>query len=386
MLVPTNNLIDQELEEFPYTFSVKGKAHYAPDQMDQYHTDLLNVKRRGHPSLLVPHGMIAHKIYKQLLVVDEGHKLVQLNRELQSRHILRSKTHFNYNIYDRASLETWLKTTASFPNREHYIKLLLTNDFMIKREKVKIRSNYEDAIKFLPINPPFSYMLSNGSKKIIMLSATLNQIDVDDMGISRDKRILKIEVPSPIAKERRPIIKDYVGNLNYGNLSTMAPAIAAKIKHHANSRGGKGIVHVTYGLSRLLASYLTGDKFIFHDEKNSKDQFERWINDPSDSVFIAAGYTEGVNLKGDRYAWQIIAKINWPSIADTVIKKKMQIDQSWYIWQVLREVIQAYGRICRDPLDTGVTIILDGTFDRLVESGVKFNLIPKFFREVLNLK
>jgi hypothetical protein len=381
MTVPTNNLIDQELAEFPYTFSIKGKSYYA--DMKKYYDDLTGIKRRGHPSLLVPHAMIAHKVRKDTLIADEGHKLVSLNRELQSSHILRSKVAFPYNIWDRSSLETWLKNEATFENKDKYLKMLLTNDFMIKREKIKIRGAYQDAIQFIPMNPPFSYMLAAGSKKVILLSATLDQIDVEDLGIARDKRILKIEVPSPIPKENRPIIRDFVGNLNYSNLSSMAPAIASKIKFHASSRGGKGIVHVTYGLSKILEQYLPKDKYIFHTQANSKEKFEEWLNVDSDMVFIAAGYSEGINLIGDEFTWQIIAKINWPSMTETVIRKKMSLDPNWYIWQVLREVIQAYGRICRSPTDKGVTIILDGTFDRLVNDGLKLGLLPKFFKEVL---
>jgi Rad3-related DNA helicase len=102
-----------------------------------------------------------------------------------------------------------------------------------------------------------------------------------------------------------------------------------------------------------------------------------------DGVFIAAGFEEGLDLKGDDYQWQAIAKVQYPSLGDSAIRRKAQESDEWYQWSALRKVIQAYGRISRSETDFGVTYILDEMFDRLIEKCNGLGLIPTSFREVI---
>ncbi len=390
MTTITNSLIDQELRDFPWTNSIKGKANYSDLEADKYAQDLINIKRRGHPSLMVIHSMIAHRAYKSTLIADEGHKLISINQELMAKHIWRKNVSYPSGIWDRRSLENWLKTDASFEDKDKFIQLLATNDYMIKREKSLLRGKYEDCIQFIPMNPPLSPAIASSKTKIVLLSATLSHHDVEDLGISRGSRVLTIEVPSPIPPENRRIVREYVGALNYRNLDSMAPAIASKILSIAKRHPGKrGFVHVTYGLSNLLQKVLGGNsRFIFHDKYTSKDQLKCWLESTGpgdDRIFIGAGFAEGLDLAGADFPYQIIAKINWPSLADTTIKKKAEANESWYLWSTLKDFIQMTGRICRGPEDIGTTYVLDSTMTRLITDSRKHKLIPKFLEDVLDI-
>ena len=101
------------------------------------------------------------------------------------------------------------------------------------------------------------------------------------------------------------------------------------------------------------------------------------------AVLVACGMYEGVDLAEDAGRFQVIAKVPWPSLADRAIRYRSDTDPEWYIWNTLKDVIQACGRICRGPTDWGDTIILDGSMDRLLTSAAEYGIIPTWFQAAL---
>jgi len=383
MLVPTNALIQQELEEFPDTRKIMKRAEFYKCDFC-YDMDMEAVTKRGHPILTVPHMMIAHKLRRKVLIVDEGHKLIAVNQDLQAINMWRRNMPYPLTTYTRPQLEEFLKLNQGIKNGDKILTKLRTDDYFVKRERAAWRSQDLDRIRLIPMTPDLHPALGAAADKIILLSATLSDEDVRDLGVAKNKRVIKIEVPSPIPAANRPLVKSYVGGLSHNNLESMAPAIARRIMDIAafHGSGKKGIVHVTYGLATILRKYLHSDRIIWHDNTNSKTQLAAWMRS-RDGIFIASGFEEGLNLAGPDYEWQIITKVQWQSLGDVAIRKRAEQSQAWYLWQALKMVIQSYGRICRGPTDEGVTYILDSTFERLVTESLKHDLIPKFFREVL---
>ena len=382
MLVPTNALILQELSEFPDTNKILNRADfYKCDHC--YNIDLANARRRGQPVLCVPHMLVAQRLGRRTLIVDEGHKLLPVNQDLQSIHAWRRDVRYPPTTYTREQFEQYLQLNPAVKNRDKLLAKLRTNDYMVKREMAGWRNAQLDRLRLIPLSPELHRSLSAGSERIILLSATLSDEDVYDLGVSRNKRILKLELPSPIPAENRPLVREYVGSLSYGNLPSMAPMLARRIMDIANFHAGeKGIVHITYGLAKILRSYLPGERFMWHTDIDSKTQLAAWM-ETGDKILMAAGMGEGLDLKGPEFAWQIIAKIAWPSLSDVAIRKKAEGSQSWYTWQALKALLQAYGRICRGPTDIGVTYILDSSMERLTAQARKYGLLPKYFLDVL---
>ena len=382
MFVPSNALILQELNEFPDTNKVlRRDEFYRCDYC--YDMDLERARLRGQPVLTVPHMTIAHKLRRRVLIVDEGHKLIDTNRDLQTVKAWRRNTTYPLTTYTRQQFEQYLQLNPEAKNRDKLLMKLRTNDYMVKRENASWRSKQLDCMRLIPMTPELHPALARGVDKIILLSATLSREDVTDLGVGRNKRVLTIEVPSPIPGSNRPLIRSYVGGLAFHNLAAMAPMLARRIMEIARFHSGrKGLVHITYGLSRILRPYITDPRFIWHDAGDSKERLRDWMA-TTDGVFMGSGFNEGLDLAGPEYEWQAIAKIPWQSLADVAIRKRTEECQGWYIWQTLREVVQAYGRICRGPTDEGVTYVLDSTFERLISEGRKYGLIPKFFNEVL---
>lgn len=392
MTVPTNNLLGKELEDYPSTRKILGRDQYETE--DEYFDDLDSCSRRGRPVLCVPHSVIAKRynrhrrpifISRKTFIADEAHRYIALNQELQATYLWRRDFQYPPYIYDRKSLEQFLKFTKQTKKVQTIIQKLLTNNYMIKREKGLLRGKWEDRISLIPLFPDPHAALFRSPDKLVFMSATINELDVFDLGISKEAKILKLELPSIIPPARRPVIPLDIGNINYGNLKQMAPRIVEYIKDIANFHTGKkGLVHATYSTAAAIRPLLYDDpRFILHTADDSKRQFELW-QESADKIFIASGYEEGIDLLGDEYEWQILTRIPWPSLADPAISKKSSIaGQAWYIWQALKATIQATGRICRDPTDYGVTYILDSNWDRLIKEGTKHRLIPDFFSDIL---
>lgn len=406
-LLPNNNLLEQDLRDYPLLPKLLSKQYYHCDYcrtvdreqvrkairnkepfICNYWSYLANRKRNGPRAGLIEAGV-------DTLLVDEGHRLVDFNKGLQAEHIWQKEVRYPKNVNSSTALIRWIdEVTASPDGRSGDVikKLskfkakLLTGDYIIRKEMGILRGKYESEILLLPLQPILHPACFRGVNKIILLSATVSQIDIADLGLSRGTRILQIEAPSPIPVERRPIVKDYVGRFNYMNQALLAPILAAKIeKYRLRFKHTKGIVHVSYSLGMELRKYLEDNKnYYFHDSGNSKRIFGEWRDSSRRGiVFIASGYSEGINLKGATFGWQGIGKLLFPSLADLAIKKKSEMSPAWYIWQTLKQVMQQAGRICRGPKDKGLTVVFDGQFETLIDKALKYNLILNWFRDAI---
>ena len=391
MLVPTNQLIHQERLEYPTTRAIFGKdSEYYSLPEYSYEVDkvrCLSGAQAGEPVLATPYAALAHRLNRSMLVFDEGHKMLELNTDLSAKKIFRHKANYPHNIYDRAQLEKWLREdayTLSDKARKQLLEKLETNDYLIKREAALYHGDARDCIKFIPLTPGIHGAFKKNLKKLIILSATINEIDVTELKIGRGNRILKVELPSIIPPERRPIVKQYVGAMNYYNLSKLTDAVGSKLIELLEFHGTRGLAHVTYSQAALLKQSRFGSdpRFIFHDKFTGKEKLRLWMSEGGrGKVFIASGFSEGLDLKGDEFQWQAICKIGWPSLSDTAIKKKTETSQDWYIWQTLKDFLQRVGRISRSEIDFGVTYVLDSTADRLISTAKESGLLPKYVPE-----
>ena len=145
----------------------------------------------------------------------------------------------------------------------------------------------------------------------------------------------------------------------------------------ANKHKDRGLVHVTYSMVQELRSCLGGNRrFMFHTRGDKKKQFAKW-QESSDGIFVACGMQEGIDLVDDKARWQVIAKVNYPSLTDAMVAEKMRIKPEWYKLIAARGIIQAAGRVCRTPTDYGVTYITDEAFQPLFKNNP--HLFPEWF-------
>lgn len=343
--------------------------------------DLSTAKYRRGPGIYNYHTYLAHKLYRQVLVVDEAHNLLPVIRERQAIRLWQHDFKYPHNIWSHDQIREWIASLPKSKLKSKKIQLLkeaVTYDvptYIAQRTteefngKGTVRGEPEerDCIKLLPVDisdaPPMFW--PREVQKIVLLSATIGEKDIEALGLNR-KRVLYIDCKSPIPAENRPIIPLDLISVNRGNLEQASRLIATEVEKiaefHADS---KGVIHATYQMSRLLRQSLSGDRYIFHNRENKKEKYREFRESNEPRILVACGLYEGVDLPDDLGRWQVITKIPWQSLGNPAIKHLSELDPDWYSWETLKTTIQACGRICRHTKDYGVTYCLDKSFHKL---------------------
>ncbi len=416
-ITPTNMLVDQFLGEFPdcptlhrldsyecADWQTNCAAHRGRTRAFckgcPASSDLATAKYRRGPGVYNYYTYLAHRLFRDTLIVDEAHNLVPTIQERLSEILW---------LHDypelRGAVETsqLLRRVAQLPMRKqkhkkvthlyealtsaapHHVIQFTTEPFNGKGTK---RGEPEDrpCIKLYPVDIGDSFSMfapGDDTKKIVLMSATLGPVDIAELGLQH-RRVCYLQAAHPIPADRRPVQIVPIADISRGNLSQSVPLLAAEIENIAAFHGGeKGIIHCTYQLSTMLSEHLTGSRYIYHTRENKQEQYQLFRNSPAAAgrILIASGMYEGIDLPDDLGRWQVIAKCPWASLADPAVKYKAEQNPDWYRWQTLVDLIQACGRICRTETDYGITYILDGSVTRLIEQSQ--HLIPSWFKDAL---
>jgi Rad3-related DNA helicase len=359
-----------------------------------YVQDLQRVKsKRPDKGVYNYYTYLAHKIYRPTLIADEAHNLIKVIKDLNGHNLWHHEYKYPLFYRTRADLLKWLQKKHLDEKLSLLYQCLVSDrpthildKTSLLYERVK-PAELRPVIRLLPIDVRNAAPLlwPHTVKKIVLMSATINEQDIRELGLDQ-RRVCYLDAESPIPAERRPIVESYAASVNVNNFPKATEQIAIRLLELAEKhRGEKGFVHSTYGQAKLLQKLLPNDRFVFHSALNTQDRLKQWFkSDPKDGlIFVGCGLYEGIDLKGDLASWQAIAKVPWPSLADPAIKHKAEKDPDWYVNQVIKDVSQAYGRVCRGPDDFGVTYVLDASFDRVLNNG--WHLIPAWLKEVINL-
>lgn len=415
VITPTNLLVDQFLQEFPDTPTLKRMDSYRCEEWQRPCSitkaklgkfckgcdcgkALATAKYKTGPGVYNYHVYLAQKLKRDVLVVDEAHNLIHQIRERNALRLWQHDVKYPHNMFRYEQMREYLdklgqeKIKRSKKLSAWYNAVTSSRpEYTVQRTKAPfngkgtVRGEPEDrdCIELLPVDitqaPPIFW---GGVKKLVLLSATINRKDIEVLGLNR-KRVLYINCESPISAHVRPIVLQDLVAVNRGNQEEATIKIAKYIEEVLAPRhqGQKGLIHATYAQSEIFKEYLTGPRYMFHDRFNKKEQYQMFRDSPADEgrIFIASGMYEGIDLPEDLGRWQVIAKIPWPSLGNPAIKYQAENDEDWYSWETWRIVIQACGRICRTPKDFGVSYCLDSSIQRLIRQGE--HLLPQWFIE-----
>jgi Rad3-related DNA helicase len=411
-ITPTNLLVDQYLQEFPDTPTLHRLDSYHCEKWDrpcpvtraklrqfcslrrddhkcQASHDLSRAKYQRGPGVYNYHTYMAHRIYRDVLIVDEAHNLLPTIRELNRVLIWQHDYKYPPNMWTYGQIQEWIATLPERVRRHKKIRLLdeatkyqvpthiaqRTTESFNGRGTRRGTPEDRDCIKLLPVDvtqaPPVFWPRTE-VHKIILMSATIGRKDIEQLGMA-GRRILYIMCKSPIPPPARPIVPLDTVSVNYrsiqdGAVDKLAHEINQIAAHH---QGEKGVIHVTYQLARLLRSHLESNRFQFHDRDNKRDVYQQFRDSPADKgrILVASGM-------------YVIAKVPWQSLANPAIKHLSELDPEWFLWETMKTTIQACGRICRTPEDFGVTYILDSSFHRLYRYGRE--MLPEWFSEAVD--
>lgn len=254
----------------------------------------------------------------------------------------------------------------------------ILNDKLIRG---KFKNGLKAEFKPLTISDYSNELLKYGEHRLF-LTGTLGSKEkfCEWIGIDPNETYY-IYVKSPFPVEHRPIIKSYVGSMSNSRWNN--PMAISKIKEIIQKhKGQKGVIHTSSNQQAwFLKKALNSNMVWVAQGKTREDTIRRFEASHKPVVLVGAGIKDGVDFKGDKCRYQIIFKIPYPSLAGKQVNIRMHYDESWYNYQTIMPLMQAYGRGIRDMDDYCTCYILDNDFEKLLR---KFKyLFNEYFLEAI---
>jgi len=262
------------------------------------------------------------------------------------------------------------------------MKIATVLDYWTRCEYV-IDKNAE-RISFTPLNVDvlckdiFDY-----GDKIVLMSATITRPDMyaKSLGLTPDDYDF-IDVDSTFDAKKSPIYISSKTPLNYENLKKNLPVIAQQIQELCDAHGTeKGLIHThTSEICNYLKMKLKGRRFIFREENvNNEKLIEMHFASKEPTILVSPSLGFGTDFKGDKGRFQIIVKTPYPPLSNKRIRRKFDIDKTWYTDKTINALVQMAGRCTRSKDDHSVTYVLDSTSIKLIKDNV--SNLPKHFVE-----
>jgi ATP-dependent DNA helicase DinG len=228
-------------------------------------------------------------------------------------------------------------------------------------------------------------LLFSKADRVLAMSATIlsKEIWAKNLGLKlEDVEFIQLDSDFPV--ENRPIILEYVGSMSYDKKDVTIPKLITWIRDTLLPRhaGERGIIHAhSFTLAKAIVDGVKSERLLLHNTGQDKQEVMRAHSDRVDSVIVAPGFHEGVDLKDDLSRFQLICKIPYPSTQDKVVSIRMKEDDGWFSWLTSLKLCQSVGRSVRSKTDRATTYISDQGFDSFMWRSKKF--LPHWFLEAV---
>ena len=339
-----------------------------------------------------------------VLIVDEAHAIIAQLQELYTLRLYKSEVKYPNNIKTQGDLAVWMegevhkmedigkedvepKVYMKIRGTINKYKMMIDGinrspgHFFYEKKTSKFKGVEQESIEVRPFTlHHVGDKLWKGHEKILLMSATIIPQDLEYMGLQK-LRSHYFEGPSSIPAENRPILVMPIAQMSYANQDAGAEKMSQTILELIEKHQGKGLIHTTYGLAQVFKKHLKHPRLMWHTQDNKSAVYDEFRATEENRVLVASGMSEGIDLVGTDYEWQVITKIMFPSLGDNLIKRQREMEPVWYDWQAIKMTIQQIGRICRTPTDYGVTLILDANFNFLYFKNKK--LFPSYIQSAL---
>jgi Rad3-related DNA helicase len=222
------------------------------------------------------------------------------------------------------------------------------------------------------------------AQRFLMMSATLLDKDLfaRSIGASPDE-VYFIDLPSTFPAKNRPIVFRPVGSMKYSERENTLPLLATEVQAILDRYPDrKGIIQThNEKTAKYLRSVLKDERLTFNKDFSSPQEMLEVHRKKPGSFIVASGLREGLDLSGDLSKVQVFCKVPYPSLGDKRVKRKMDIDKSWYGYMTTLMFVQALGRSVRSKSEKAITYLLDSDFKRFY--GMNKRFIPKYIREAI---
>jgi hypothetical protein len=425
ILTPRVMLQDQYTEEFSHISSLKGRARYICPEFgdcdrgyqlcESYcagcpYAETRDKITQDKIGIFNFYSYIFGKYKANTLIIDEAHNTFDSISEIYTKYIYRCVEDYgDINTIGEAiiylerkanDLEDLKVVLKESDDKEEYLKVskelahiynmidgvqASPKDFFFEKLITTHRGVKTEALRLQPITlNSLGNILFGMDTKVVLMSGTINNIDLRKLGL-HTRRVLTIEEPSPIPVANRPVVYEPVANMAFKHQDASLPMLARRILDLAKTEQGKGVIHATYDLALKLQPYLeSNQRFLFHTNKNKEAVYKKFRASKDPLILVAAGMAEGIDLPYDASRWQVITKVQYPSLADSLMAYFKDKEPDLYAWLTIRTIVQQCGRVCRGPDDFGITYIFDTCFENLF----KFNkrLFPAYFKDSVTFR
>jgi Rad3-related DNA helicase len=234
-----------------------------------------------------------------------------------------------------------------------------------------------------------SMLLRLGRQRIFM-SATIPSPSVfmRELGLNEKKTLfLKVDYSS-FPTGNRPIITTIKGGkMSYGGrnddaFTETAEAILQIMDLHDHEKGI--ILPYTNEIEERLFEEIkrldpdAHSRLMTHtkDATDREEVLAEFEVCPDPAVLLSTYVNQGYD--GKHCGFAIIVKIPFPPLGDVRTVKKMERDEDWYKAETAGSLIQMCGRVVRSVEDTGITYIVDPTFDFHYNKGINNQPLKKY--------
>lgn len=337
-----------------------GKTLNRQSIFKHYHLDIFYPITQGQTLKSIDNEDYWIGLLHRLSEIAIKNKHLEPNRKLKEKYA-KDIRKFNYLIDMLEDADA--KFIIELPSKKDILK--------DKQIQGKFESGLKAEFKPLKISDYSDSLLNFGNIRLFM-TGTLGSKDKFCEWIGIDpKETYYIFVKSPFPKTNRPIIKSYVGSMSGRkgqNPNWRNPAAIQKINEIINKhKHEKGVIHTSSNQQAwFIKKMLKSKKVWVAQGATREDTIRRFESANGPVVLVGAGLKDGVDFKGDKCRYQIMFKMPYPSLAGKQVNIRMHYDDSWYAYQTIMPLMQAYGRGIRDNDDYCVLYVLDSDFDRLL--------------------
>ena len=260
---------------------------------------------------------------------------------------------------------------------------LTTNELIIDLpENDAIKDNQMDIqAEFKPfsVSEDTQELLKLGNIRIFLTGTLGNKDKFCKWNDINPEETFYIYEKSPFDVEKRPIYPDFVGSMsgktrnvpNWKNKNAISK-IKELIDKHPDENG---VIHTSSNEQAFwIIDNLKEYPIVFVGGKDRNEIIKKFAESKERLILIGASIKDGVDFKGDLCRFQIIFKIPYPQLNEQV-KYRKALDKSWYFYQAVMALMQAYGRGIRDQNDWCVMYVIDSDFEQL------YNFNKSFFNE-----
>lgn len=355
-----------------------------------YTRDLRAARSEG--KLIVnQHIYMAHKLYRDVVIFDEAHTLLHTLQDMSAKNFWRHDWGWRRTFDTAVDVLDWIQNDVPQADLTEDLELLrdvLTGTrpgYSVFVGEDEYRGVDKELVRLIPLDvrsaPPILWP-EGKVQKLILMSATINELDVEALGLD-ERRVAYFRTDSPIPIDRRPAVVYPTADFSYAHRTDEMDLLVRRLEEeilpeHEHERG---LIHAPYSVARALQDRLTDRRFVFHTREDKKDVVKKFLAGGygEDSVLVGSGMHEGLDLAEDKARFQVITTTPRRSIGDPGLAWLAENNPRQYEWLTIRDLAQAYGRVCRGPSDYGTTIITDKSVTRELAS----DQLPSWFKEAL---